>query len=189
MLNRILLVDDEPSIRVVLSAVLEDAGYTVDVAEHGFDALRKIQKALPDLVITDLRMPNMNGFELLAVLRDRFPRLPTIVISGEFLINDVNSSIADAFFQKGSYSIPDFLGKIRELLAGPRVPASAPLPSVIWSPTGDSPVMLTCTKCLHSFPIDVCDGHMPSKEASCIFCGAHLEVRLVAIGVAPGATA
>lgn len=187
MSNRILLVDDEPSIRVVLSAVLEDAGYTVDVAEHGFDALRKIQNALPELVITDLRMPNMNGFELLAVLRERFPQLPTIVISGEFQINDVNSSIADAFFQKGNYSIPDFLGKIRELLVAPRMPAPRPTPSTIWSPIGDSPVMLTCTNCMHSFPIDACDGQMPSRQTSCIFCGAQLEVRLVAIGVAPGA--
>jgi len=187
MTNKILLVDDEPSIRVVLSAVLEDAGYTVETAEHGFDALRRIQNALPDLVITDLRMPNMNGFELLAVLRERFPQLPTIVISGEFLISDVNSSIADAFFQKGNYSIPDFLGKIRDLLAAPRVPVDNK-PSTIWSPTGDSPVMLTCTSCMHSFPIDACDGHAPAKQTSCIFCGAHLEVRLVAIGVAPGAT-
>ncbi len=187
MTNRILLVDDEPSIRVVLSAVLEDAGYSVDVAEHGFDALRKIQNAVPDLVITDLRMPSMNGFELLAVLRERFPQLPTIVISGEFLINDVNSSIADAFFQKGSYSIPDFLGKIKDLLAAPRVAAAGQKPSTVWSPTGDSPVMLTCTSCMHSFPIDACDGEAPSKQTSCIFCGTQLQVRLVAIGVAPGA--
>jgi CheY-like chemotaxis protein len=187
MMYRILLVDDEPSIRVVLSAVLEDAGFTVDVAEHGFDALRKIQGAVPDLVITDLRMPNMNGFELLAVLRERFPQLPTIVISGEFMISEVNSSIADAFFQKGNYSIPDFLGKIRELLAAPRVAVAQQQPSIVWSPTGDSPVMLTCTSCMHSFPIDACEGNMHAKQTSCIFCGAQLEVRLVAIGVAPGA--
>ena len=188
MTNRILLVDDEPSIRVVLSAVLEDAGYNVDVAEHGFDALRKIQNAVPDLVITDLRMPNMNGFELLAVLRERFPELPTIVISGEFLISDVNSSIADAFFQKGNYSIPDFLAKIKDLLAVPRMPTSEQKPSTVWSPTGDSPVMLTCTNCMHSFPIDACDGQIPSKQTSCIFCATPLEVKLVAIGVAQGAT-
>ena len=188
MNHRILLVDDEPSIRVVLSAVLEDAGFTVDVAEHGFDALRKMQGAVPDLVITDLRMPNMNGFELLAVLRECFPQLPTIVISGEFLINDVNSSIADAFFQKGNYSIPDFLGKIKDLLATTRVPVAESTPSTLWSPTGDSPVMLTCTSCMHSFPIDACEGKAPSKETSCIFCGTQLQVRLVAIGVAPGVT-
>lgn len=188
MTNRILLVDDEPSIRVVLSAVLQDAGFRVDVAEDGFDALRKLQVAMPDLVITDLRMPNMNGFELLAVLRDRFPDVPTVVISGEFLISDVNSSIADAFFQKGSYSIPEFLGKIRELLAAPRVAPGALKSSTLWSPTGDSPVMLTCTKCLHSFPIDACGEGAPPKQTACIFCGAQLEVKLVAIGVAPGAT-
>jgi two-component SAPR family response regulator len=67
-----------------LSAVLEQAGYVVDVAEDGFEALKRMQHRMPDLVITDLRMPNMNGFELLSVIRKRFPELPTIAISGEF---------------------------------------------------------------------------------------------------------
>ena len=82
MSQRILIVDDESSIRFVLKAVFEQEGYAVDVAEDGFAALRKLQSQMPDLVISDLRMPNMNGFELLSVLRTRFPHLPTIAISG-----------------------------------------------------------------------------------------------------------
>ena len=117
MSQRILLVDDEPSIRVVLGAILEEAGYVVDVAEDGLHALRQIEAAVPDLVITDLRMPNMNGFELLEALRARLPGIPRIVISGEFVAADVDPAISDAFFQKGNYSIPDFLLKIAELLS------------------------------------------------------------------------
>ena len=109
----ILLVDDEPSIRMVLRAVLEHAGYDVEVAEDGYVALHKISEFLPDLVITDLRMPNMNGFELLAVLRSRYPEIPTIAISGEFLVHDLSAVlIADAFFQKGNYSPPELHTKI-----------------------------------------------------------------------------
>lgn len=190
--NRILLVDDEPGIRVVLSAVLEQAGYSVDVAEDGFAALRKIQQRKPNLVITDLRMPNMNGFELLFEIRTRFPGLPTIAISGEFLTAVAQEGpLADAFFQKGSYAVNDFLAKISELLLTPRrtspeQPANLhhPAKSPIWTPTGDGPVMLTCTKCLHSFPIDACEGATPPKQADCIFCGALLDIQLFAVGMA-----
>jgi len=190
--NRILLVDDEPGIRIVLSAVLEKAGYAIDVAEDGFAALRKIQQRKPDLVITDLRMPNMNGFELLFVIRTRFPGLPTIAISGEFLTAIVQQGpLADAFFQKGNYELSDFLGKISELLASPRktTPEQPVNPehaakSPIWTPTGDGPVMLTCTKCLRSFPIDLCESTTPPKQADCIFCGALLDVQFFAVGTA-----
>lgn len=128
MSNRILLVDDEPSIRVVLGAVLEQAGYVVEVAEDGIDALRKLEAAVPDVMITDLRMPNMNGFELLSSVRERFPGLPTMAMTGEFQARDVNQErpIADAFLQKGSYSVPQLLATISQLLAGTRrAPATA----------------------------------------------------------------
>ena len=83
--KQILLVDDEPGVRFVLTAVLEQSGHTVDQAEDGLAALRKIQQRKPDLVITDLRMPNMNGFEPLFEIRTKFPEIPCVAISGEFL--------------------------------------------------------------------------------------------------------
>ena len=182
--KRILLVDDERNIRFVLGAVLEQAGYAVEVAEDGFVALRKIQESMPDLVITDLRMPNMNGFELLSVIRTRFRELPTIAISGEFLAVDVQEGpLADAFFQKGNYALPDFLDKISHLLSAPphrKSHTHAP----VWAPTKDAPLMLTCTACLRSFPIDVCEGAAPAKQTNCIFCGANLDIQLIAIGMA-----
>ena len=182
--KRILLVDDEPNIRLLLRAVLEQAGYVVDVAEDGFAALRSVQGSKPDLVIADLRRPNMNGFELLAIWRTRFPELPTIAISGEFLAVDVQEGpLADAFFQKGHYALPDFLGRIADLLSRQHKRRSHPQ-APIWAPTGDAPVMLTCTSCLRSFPIDLCDGGSPPRQTDCILCGEKLDIQLVAIGVA-----
>jgi CheY-like chemotaxis protein len=181
-----LLVDDEPSIRFVLSAVLEQAGYMVDVAEDGFAALRSLQHNFPDLLITDLRMPNMNGFELLSVVRTRFPGLPTIAISGEFLACQIHQGpLADAFFQKGHYSVPELLERIAELVStGPKAAEKAASAGALWTPTKDAPVMLTCTECLRSFPIDPCDGSSYPKQMSCLFCGATLNVQLLAIGTA-----
>ena len=184
-MKKILLVDDEPNIRLVLGAVLEQAGYSVEVAEDGFVALRQVQRSRPDLVITDLRMPNMNGFELLSVLRTRFPELPTIAISGEFLAVDVQEGpLADAFFQKGNYALPDFLERIAALLRAP-VQRKEHKQAPVWAPTGDAPVMLTCTSCLRSFPIDLCEGASPTpRRTNCILCGEQLDIQLIAIGVA-----
>lgn len=189
--KRILLVDDEPSVRAMIAAVLRQSGYLVDVAEDGFHALRQIQKCIPDLVITDLRMPNMNGFELLSVIRQRFPEIPAVVISGEFLACQIQEDpLADAFFQKGHYAIPEFLEKISELLGAPRVHRSKARTSPIWPSTGNAPVMLTCIECLRSFPIDPCDDASPyPKRTTCIFCGAALEVQIVAVGLAHSSAA
>lgn len=183
----ILLVDDEPSIRLIVSAVLRHAGYNVEVAEDGYFALHKISQSKPDLVITDLRMPNMNGFELLAVLRTRFPEIPTIVISGEFLAQELNAGpIADAFFQKGNYAPPELQAKIADLLQTPPQRLRAAQPGKVWSPTRNAPVMLTCTQCLRTFPIQPCQDSKFDNKKTCIFCGTQLEVQVVAIGVAPG---
>lgn len=189
MNHKILLVDDEPNIRLVLGAVLEQTGYSVEVAEDGYIALRKIQQSRPDLVITDLRMPNMNGFELLSVLRTRFPELPTIAISGEFLAVDVHEGpLADAFFQKGNYALPDFLERIAALLKNP-VQRKTRKHAPVWAPTGDAPVMLTCTNCLRSFPMDICEGAAaPPRRTNCILCGEQLDIQLIAIGVAQSST-
>ena len=181
--KRILLVDDEPSIRFVLSAVLEQAGYAVDVAEDGFAALRALQQNMPDLLITDLRMPNMNGFELLSVVRTRFSGLPAVAISGEFFARHINQGpLADAFFQKGHYSIPEFLSRISELLNRAPEHREKKHGGTVWTPTKDAPIMLTCTDCLRSFPIDPCDGPAFPKQMPCLFCGTMLDVQLVAIG-------
>ncbi len=100
---RILIVDDEPSIRGALSAVLTEIGYGVRCAEDGYSALRELSREIPDIVLSDLHMPGMTGFELLSVLRRRFPEIQTIAMSGSFSGDEVPSGVAaDAFFQKGS---------------------------------------------------------------------------------------
>ena len=64
-------------------------GFSVRVAEDGFVALKILREVLPDLILTDLRMPGMSGFELLSIVRRRFPHIPTIAtiaISGEYIL-------------------------------------------------------------------------------------------------------
>ncbi|MGO9339804.1 MAG: response regulator [Terracidiphilus sp.] len=99
----LLIVDDEPSIRTTLSCLLEEMGFRVRTAEDGLSALIEIGEEIPDILLSDLHMPGMSGFELLTVVRCRFPALRTIAMSGAFSGDEVPSGVAaDGFYQKGS---------------------------------------------------------------------------------------
>ena len=68
-MTRILIVDDDPSICQIVSTLLKFEGYQVDTAPDGRAALQRIGQVAPDVVIADVNMPHLNGFELLAALR------------------------------------------------------------------------------------------------------------------------
>ena len=79
--SRILIADDEASIREVMAVLLEDEGHMVQTAPDGLVALEMITADLPDLLITDVMMPDLDGWALLAAVRERTLALPVIVIS------------------------------------------------------------------------------------------------------------
>ncbi len=102
-LTDLLVVDDELLIRTFMVQVLTEIGYLVRSAHDGFSALAEIRRGIPDLVLSDLNMPGMSGFELLSVIRKRFPSIRVIAMSGSFSGDEVPRGIAaDAFYPKGS---------------------------------------------------------------------------------------
>ena len=78
---KILLVDDEPNIRRLFRDELEEEGHLIEQAGDGAEALAEVERTHCDLVILDLRMPEMNGLEFLEKIRERRPELPVIVCS------------------------------------------------------------------------------------------------------------
>jgi CheY-like chemotaxis protein len=113
-LARLLIVDDEPSIRYSLTCVLTEIGYDVRSAEDGFSALLEIRNEVPEILLSDLNMPGMSGFELLSEVRRQFPAIQTIAMSGAFRGDEVPSGIAaDGFYQKGSS-----MGSLLRLMSG-----------------------------------------------------------------------
>ncbi|MBU1140811.1 MAG: response regulator [Proteobacteria bacterium] len=84
----ILTIDDESLIRESFRLYLEDCGYQVQEAENGRVGLDMIHKSLPDLVLLDLRMPEIDGLDVLQEVRENYPDLPIIVISGTGFIGD-----------------------------------------------------------------------------------------------------
>jgi CheY-like chemotaxis protein len=79
----ILVVDDDPEVLTALSETLEAEGYSVRGARDGIEALEVIRECRPDLIITDLLMPTMTGFELLGALHDdpELATIPTLIIT------------------------------------------------------------------------------------------------------------
>ncbi|MFN4155269.1 MAG: response regulator [Paracoccaceae bacterium] len=82
---RILAVDDSLTMREMLRQALTEAGFQVVLAEDGLDALDRLQEAEPDLILTDLNMPKMDGFGLIDAVRkgDVYARVPILVLTTE----------------------------------------------------------------------------------------------------------
>ena len=79
---RVLVVDDEPQMRSLVCQALERHGHSIDQASDGREALQCFAKQQPDLMITDLIMPGMEGIETILTFHRRWPALPIIAISG-----------------------------------------------------------------------------------------------------------
>src|SRR5437763_371771 len=101
--KNILIVDDYVSIRETMALLLRSAGYDICTAEDGFSALLQLKCAIPDLILSDLNMPRMSGFEFLSVVRRRFPQVLVVAMSGAYNAGDAvpGGVIADGFYPKG----------------------------------------------------------------------------------------
>jgi len=100
--------------------------------QNGFEALLVIEKDVPAVVISDLDMPGMSGFELLSVLRRRHPEIAVICVTGEYEIAVPPPYIVcDAFFEKGRYSLADFRAKVAELVHSEYRAPIIPVPGAV----------------------------------------------------------
>jgi CheY-like chemotaxis protein len=116
----VLIVEDDQHLRVVIRMILEHAGYDVSEARHGIAALELIENRIPDLVVADMRMPLMNGAELMARLRSNTSTasVPIVLLSGLPPDPDV-SDLANAVVAK-PFEPADLLAAIRRSLDGER---------------------------------------------------------------------
>jgi CheY-like chemotaxis protein len=164
-----------------MARLLNAAGYDVSTAENGFDALLQLKRQTPDVIISDLNMPQMSGFELLSILRRRFPDIPVVAVSGAYASGDYvpGGVIADAFYAKGQHHPTELLRTVAELIRTTAARErnhhrqSAP----VWIPRngkdskGVSFIVLTCTECLRSFPLSVVqEGVQEIQAPPCFFC-------------------
>jgi DNA-binding response OmpR family regulator len=117
-MKRILVVDDEESIRELYRADLAEEGYEVDLAGDGLQALRRLDAFRPDLVTLDVKMPGIDGIETLRRIRERHPTLPVVLVTafGEFR-QDFNTWASDAYIVK-SHDTTELKQTVHRLLGG-----------------------------------------------------------------------
>ena len=115
-MKRILVVDDEKGIRQLYQEELGEEGYEVELAERGEEALEKISKGKPDVVILDLKKPGMGGLEVLERIREQDKDLPVIICTayGEYK-SDLTTWASDAYVVK-SADLTELKGVIRGFL-------------------------------------------------------------------------
>jgi CheY-like chemotaxis protein len=187
--THLLVVEDEPTIRELFTILLTAAGYSVAQAKDGFAALEEIRKKRPALILSDLNMPRMTGFELLTVIRRRFPMIHVIAMSGAFDGDQVPTGVAaDAYYQKSGRQIGTLVEVIEKVLRSKGTTADGEddpqnthptlQPQVaLWVSRRGNPIdaphiLLTCLECLRSFPHRVTpeDATMKLQHTPCIFC-------------------
>jgi CheY-like chemotaxis protein len=117
--DRILVVDDLPDNYVLLQTVLETEGYQVEIADNGHAALQKIASYPPDLVLLDVMMPGMNGFEVTRRIRQNpsLPFIPILLVTGysEPTPADGFDAGADGFIRK-PIDFEDLLKRVQTIL-------------------------------------------------------------------------
>ena len=185
----VLVVDDDESVREATALLLREEGYEVTAAENGFDGLLKLKELVPDVIISDLNMPKMSGFEFLSVVRRRFPEISVIASSGAYGSRVVPTGVlADAFYAKGQDHPETLLSIVAALIrtsaeqARTHHDASAP----VWIPRngkdshGIPYIVITCTECLRSFPLNVTKEESPEVlETRCYFARTRLDTLLI----------
>jgi CheY-like chemotaxis protein len=170
-----LLVEDESLIRKVISGYLVAAGYVVQTAVDGLDALGKLRAGLPDLIISDLKMPRMSGVEFLNIVRKRFPQIPVMVISS-VAANEMPVEVAaDAYFHKNGFGFQRLLEAVSHLTG--KLPLRGAPPPIGNEPVqarwdGEGHFVLRCEDCLREFSVP---GVFPmgrdEKCTTCVHCG------------------
>lgn len=115
---RILVVDDEPAARSALAELLKEEGYDVRSAADGFKALGRIETWVPDVLITDLKMPGMDGVELMHKVREQVPDVSVVVMTAYGSIETAVSAMQDgaADFLTKPISLPHLLTVLERVL-------------------------------------------------------------------------
>ncbi len=177
--RNILLVDNQKYMRETMAALLNMEGYHVSTAIHGFDALRRLDYATPDLIISGLTSPHAASVEFLSIVRRQFPSIPVIAVC---TANDSDpffpaSTMVDVSYAREQCSVDELLHTVAQMIHTRVIrPAKHEALSVrIRLTTEDSSgtlfFLLTCTTCRLSFSLSITQiGLNGVEQTPCPFC-------------------
>jgi CheY-like chemotaxis protein len=113
---KILLVDDNAVVRDMLVDLVASLGYTADAAGGGVEALAMLDRGRYDIVFTDLLMPGMSGWDVLAAVRRREPQMPIIIITGTPVIGDPRAALPGVAVLKKPVDVKALDTMIKQML-------------------------------------------------------------------------
>lgn len=187
----LLIVDDEISTLSLLRQIFATRGFNIRTAEDGFAALRMIRDCVPDILLSDLNMPGMSGFELLAVVRRLYPQIHVIASSGAYSGTAVPKGIAaDGFHEKATG-----LAHLFDLMsiggnADHATVFAERCPTPLWVdlearlPFESNYVLINCPQCLRAFRQPIEEVHPHLREAHCRHCNGHVSYA-IAMAIKP----
>jgi len=189
MLNpktRLLVVDDEALVCKNLSIIFRALGYAIRTAPNGFSALEAIRDEIPDIILSDLYMPEMSGFEFLSVVRRRFPSIRVVAMSGGFEGTTIPAGVAaDAFYEKGCHRPHLLLDAIEAMTHSQKsraVRLSLRSDTPIWIPTnGHDPAgePYACPECLRTFPQVLDKNAASTRNTKCAHCSNPIQYAII----------
>ncbi|WP_263410340.1 response regulator [Terriglobus tenax] len=190
-LLNLLIVEDEVETRFLLSQILATRGYKVRTAEDGFQALGMMRSSLPDILLSDLNMPGMSGFELLSVVRRLYPEIRVVATSGAYTGTQVPMGIAaDAFYEKASGLTPLF--ELLEKVADAKSDSifSKRLPTTLWvdlepeAASDSNHVLINCPQCMRAFRQTIEEVNSDVRTTNCRYCGGQVPYA-IALAIQP----
>jgi DNA-binding NtrC family response regulator len=116
--NRILIIDDDENIRKVLQTILEDEGYYVEAADTGKKGIEKTETGFYNLALIDVRLPDIEGIELLTKLKETKPKMRKIIVTGYPTLQNAVSAVnkgADGYVMK-PFDVEKILQTIKDQL-------------------------------------------------------------------------
>lgn len=178
--RNIVIAEDNAILRSLLTEIFRQCGWRVRAVENGFASLQAIAEELPAVLLSDLEMGGMSGFEMLSIVRRRFPSIRVVAMSGAFRGSDVPTGVAaDCFYAKGG-SVSTLLDLVAELcgkqlaeLRRTEVPIWFPLHLATSSPNGC--LGIACSNCLRSVYRDG-PGSESDEELTCPYCNSDIRV-------------
>lgn len=185
--NNLLIVEDDSQLRILLTAILTQSGYRVRAAEDGFSALTEIRAEMPDLILSDLYMLGMSGFELLSIVRRRYPEITVIAMSSAFSGGDIPAGVAaDAFYQKAT-GIVELLTLLNEILScsdlhmPQRFRGSTPIWIATHPPRSGAEVhiVIACPECLRTSSCIPGNAATVVRSTECAYC--HTPIRYAVV--------
>ncbi|HOO76333.1 MAG TPA: response regulator [bacterium] len=118
--NLVLVVDDEEDLVIALKARFQSAGYEVEVARDGLEALRKARTLDPDVIILDVMLPKMDGFKVCRMLKfdNRYSRIPVLMLSarGQEVDQEMGKKVGADDYMVKPFDSAKLMSRVKELL-------------------------------------------------------------------------